>query len=426
VPLKAGKLTPLKVADRDAAALQWKTPASVLAALPAACLLPDHSSAAASDVFTKLAKAALLVNALGLGADEVRYLQQHGADFDNLDFNALTFAHWKRLRAYSALRDTLPGGEGTLPALFQWAGEAHPPAELSAKIAALTTWKAAEIERLIDPAHFDLLRLDAFRNEINLVKLRDALALGAKVGVDSGRLFDWARPGSKFWACKKIADDIRHVTRARFDQQDWEQIVKPLNDRLREHQKTALIAYLLVQQDVIDWGVRDAEGLFEFFLIDVQMDACMQTSRIKQAISSVQLFIQRCLLGLEERMVAYQEVGVPNEALDRGRWEWMQRYRVWEANRKVFLYPENWIVPELRDDKSDFYKELESELMQKDVNGETVQDAMKNYLFKLDEVANLKVVGLNVELTQQDNINSPPHPQRALPVFLPLVRHAGR
>ena len=29
-------------------------------------------------------------------------------------------------------------------------------------------------------------------------------------------------------------------------------------------------------------------------------------------------------------------------------WLWSKRYRVWEANRKIFLYPENWIEPELR------------------------------------------------------------------------------
>ena len=24
------------------------------------------------------------------------------------------------------------------------------------------------------------------------------------------------------------------------------------------------------------------------------------------------------------------------------KWEWRKRHRVWEANRKVFLFPENW------------------------------------------------------------------------------------
>src|SRR6266566_616348 len=31
-----------------------------------------------------------------------------------------------------------------------------------------------------------------------------------------------------------------------------------------------------------------------------------------------------------------------------GEWEWFKKYRVWDANRKIFLYPENWVEPELR------------------------------------------------------------------------------
>ena len=33
-------------------------------------------------------------------------------------------------------------------------------------------------------------------------------------------------------------------------------------------------------------------------------------------------------------------------------WAWLKRYRLWQANRKRFLYPENYIEPELRDDKT--------------------------------------------------------------------------
>ena len=39
-------------------------------------------------------------------------------------------------------------------------------------------------------------------------------------------------------------------------------------------------------------------------------------------------------------------------------WKWMSKYRVWEANRKVFLWPENWIEPELKIDRSQFFKDL--------------------------------------------------------------------
>jgi AAA+ superfamily predicted ATPase len=34
--------------------------------------------------------------------------------------------------------------------------------------------------------------------------------------------------------------------------------------------------------------------------------------------------------------------------MTRPTWQWRTRYRVWEANRKVFLYPENWVEPEPR------------------------------------------------------------------------------
>lgn len=44
------------------------------------------------------------------------------------------------------------------------------------------------------------------------------------------------------------------------------------------------------------------------------------------------------------------------------RWPWMKNYRVWEANRKTFVYPENWIEPDLKNDKSSYFKELEKEL----------------------------------------------------------------
>lgn len=397
--LKSGKLYWLEVSGQQPQDIQWKTATLAKATIPTSALLPDYSKGSEVDkVFIKLFKAALLVNGFKLSVDEVTYWQNYADDFDRFNINTVTLQQWQRLQAYTKLRNSLPKTKTNLLDLFEWAAKpvdatksGEKIAALSQKIADVTTWKPDNIDKLLKAEHFDLKRPEAFRNEVNLVKLQHALVVADKIAVDIDRLFEWAKPTSKFWVCHQIAEDIRKAIRARYDQEDWEKVVKPLNDQLRENQKLALISYLLVQEDLIKWGVVDADSLFEFFLIDVQMDACMETSRIKQAISSVQLFIQRCFLGLEDKY------GVKNDVLDRDRWEWMQRYRVWEANRKVFLYPENWIEPPLRDDKSPFYKELESELLQKDINTQTVQDALKSYLFKVDEVANLKVVGLFVE-----------------------------
>jgi hypothetical protein len=39
------------------------------------------------------------------------------------------------------------------------------------------------------------------------------------------------------------------------------------------------------------------------------------------------------------------EAKVDRLVINAKYWEWMKRYRVWEANRKIFLYPENWLGP---------------------------------------------------------------------------------
>ena len=134
--------------------------------------------------------------------------------------------------------------------------------------------------------------------------------------------------------------------------------------------------------------------VYEKFLIDVEMAPCMQTSRLKQAISSVQLFVQRCLMGLEPDVALTEESAT--------EWKWRKYYRVWEANRKVFLYPENWIEPELRDDKSPFFEDLEDELLQSEVTEATVEEAFLEYLEKLEDVARLDIVGM-YEQRQEDS-----------------------
>jgi hypothetical protein len=143
------------------------------------------------------------------------------------------------------------------------------------------------------------------------------------------------------------------------------QVLKPINDEMRQIQRDALVAYILHQMrsNPATAHIDTPDKLFEYFLMDVQMEPCMQTSRIRHALSSVQLFIERCLMNLEPRVAPSSF-----QSKQRKQWEWMKRYRVWEANRKVFLYPENWLEPELRDDQSPFFKETMSELLQGDIN----------------------------------------------------------
>ena len=393
VTLTASTLHPFDTGTTEVAELQWKTPTSTPAAIPSAALLPDHSTQGVTDVFKKLTKAALIINGFTITTAEAAYLEAHGADFDGFDFNAITLPQWKRLRAYTTLRDNVTGPTSTLIDLFGWASTTPPPAvdKLPERIAGATGWDQASVTALLTPAHFNLQRPDAFRNEVHLITLQKAIGVATRSTVTTDRLFAWANPTSSFWPTHAIAADIQAALRARYTQSDWEQVVKPLYDQLRGDQRDALIAYLLIQQPLRDWGVIDADSLFEFFLLDVQMGACLDTSRIKQAISSVQTFVQRCLLGLEK------DRGVKADVLDRQRWDWMQKYRVWEANRKVFAYPENWLKADLRDDPSPLFTQMQSGLLQKDINPATIDDALHSYVSGFDTIANLQPAGLAIE-----------------------------
>jgi hypothetical protein len=128
------------------------------------------------------------------------------------------------------------------------------------------------------------------------------------------------------------------------------------------------------------------DSLYEYFLIDTQTQPPVETSRIRLALSTVQLFIERVLRNLEPQVAAAD--------INAAQWEWMKRYRVWQANREVFVWPENWLYPELRDDQSPFFQQMMSALLQGDITDDAAASAYLDYLTSLEEVAKLEPCGL--------------------------------
>jgi len=257
-------------------------------------------------------------------------------------------------------------------------------------------WNPTEMDCLLSA--LELAGEDVSRVE-TLRRVHAAFSIAEQMGIQVEALLACATN-------EPIANDtgntvltLQNALRARYDDGAWLKLVQEINDPLRRLQRDALVAFVLhqLQQDPGTAHIDTSDKLFEWFLIDVEMDPCMKTSRIKQAISSVQLFIHRCLLNLEPRVAA--------SSIEAERWEWMKRYRVWEANRKVFLFPENWLEPELRDDKSPFFKELESEILQGDITEDTAAVALGHYLEKLDEVAKLEICGMHYEEHDLDEIS---------------------
>ena len=99
VQLEHGRAYALEIDASLVDKLSWKRAASAVQIVPAAFLLADDSTQAATGVFVSMRKAALVASGFDLDAAEIAFFQANPADFDGFDLNTFTLAHWKRLRA---------------------------------------------------------------------------------------------------------------------------------------------------------------------------------------------------------------------------------------------------------------------------------------------------------------------------------------
>ncbi len=193
-----------------------------------------------------------------------------------------------------------------------------------------------------------------------------------------------------------IAANFKNAVKAQYSPDQWRPIAQSVFDPLRRKKRDALVPYL-----VNALQLENSNQLFEYFLVDPGMEPVVQTSRIRLALSSIQTFIQRCFLNLENSN-ANAARNVAASAIPADFWYWMKRYRVWQANREIFLFPENWMEPEFRLDKTDLFQNLEGALLQGDVTPDLVEDAFNDYLKGLDLRARLDIVASYLDQDRSD------------------------
>ncbi|HET7560565.1 MAG TPA: neuraminidase-like domain-containing protein, partial [Limnochordia bacterium] len=400
IELTAGRLTAFRLTAKKVTAtlsLSWEREGMGRALIPAAQFYPATLVNAFTATYLRLLKAFTLSGALQLSVSEFTHFTDH-ADYrigGEGWLNALPVAE-----SHDAARtQALLGAAVALVQYRQWKGDLKltddrlipvlaDPAAMSADGRALlglvTGWAAGDVAALLSRfglAQGDLVHLADFG------RVGEAMKIVASLGIGAASLGDVTTNAPS----AALTRTLQEALRARHDPDEWLKVIQAINDALRSLRRDALVAYILHQLS-LDAGtahIDTPDKLYEWFLIDVEMDPCMLTSRLVLALSSVQLFIQRCLLNLEPQVAA--------SSINADEWAWMKRYRVWEANRKVFLWPENWLEPELRDNKSPFFKDLEGELLQSDITEDAAATALVHYLQKLDEVAKLEICGLYVE-----------------------------
>lgn len=372
----------------------------------------ELSAAAQPALYTSYAllhKVVRLMHVHGVTAlDDLRWLLDNAADVGVLAFGDLPvsaeppadrFGDWLALARLRLLRATVPSAPEVL----------RLGSKPASTLAQLRTAAAGFGLSADDLAKLDGGRRAPYRDLSFLNRLCAAAAQIKRLGVSATTCFAWADRDTDAVQAD-IARQVRQAAKSKYEAAAWLSTVMPMQDNLRERKRDGLLAHLIEKSlraespsVTVDGKVyvnrkywRNSEDVFNYFLIDVDMSACQLTSRIQEAISAVQTFVQRCLLNVEKPEVLISGAERADQvSLDAwSQWKWMKNYRIWEANRKIFLYPENWIEPALRDDKSPFFVELENELLQGDITDARAETALRHYLEKVHEVHDLEVVGM--------------------------------
>jgi Tc toxin complex TcA C-terminal TcB-binding domain/ABC toxin N-terminal region/Neuraminidase-like domain len=349
-----------------------------------------------------LNQAALFSASLSLTSDTVAWLLANAAALgwlrlDGLPYQtggaAIALTAWDQLVDALAFIGRYPPAANpadanapfTIQSVFALA--AAPGTTLGAlldRLAAVTGWDRQALTDLDSLFKYSTPDLSAYRSIGTYLALEKVTVPLRIMGVTVGAAQTFIGP-------QLNSDDaaaLRQALKARYDVSTWLGVLKTVIDPLRQQKRDALVAHILANSP----SMQSSDDLFDYILMDVEMCSCMSTSRIVAAHGTVQLFVQRCLLGIEPTAVA-------DAAADDGwnQWQWMNAYRVWQANREIFLWPENWIDETLRDDQSEIYDDLQNALRQNPLTDDGITSATIDYLQALDDIAYLEVMTMYYE-----------------------------
>lgn len=171
---------------------------------------------------------------------------------------------------------------------------------------------------------------------------------------------------------------------------------RALESLTAEHYSTALNAWFRTYCQPQGVRLRNRDELYSYLLIDNQVSAQVQTSRLAEAIASLQLYINRAVNRMED--------GTQTDVISRQfflDWSLYSRYSNWSGVSMLAYYPENYIDPTLRIGQTRMMDELLENISQGKLSQDAVEDAFKTYLTRFETVADLTVVN-----AYHDNVNS--------------------
>jgi hypothetical protein len=131
----------------------------------------------------------------------------------------------------------------------------------------------------------------------------------------------------------------------------------------------------------------DGDKFTEWFLIDMNCSSYQNTTRLSQAIETLQNMFFALRTEKLRELPALESWHLIEDSADFDQeWTWMGSYANWVAATRVFLYPENLLLPILRDGSkipptNEFQKDIVSTLLEtQPVSRQSALDAAAQYL----------------------------------------------
>ncbi|NBB08026.1 neuraminidase-like domain-containing protein [Pseudomonas sp. SLFW] len=160
--------------------------------------------------------------------------------------------------------------------------------------------------------------------------------------------------------------------------------------------RDALVAYYLGQlvpneESGAPDNIITPDDLYEYLLIDNQVSAEVDTSRVAQGIASVQQHVHAIYNGMEPGFGQIGDTVQHQQSMQQWQ-EAMSQYSTWAGYQALVDYPENYLDPTLRLGKTEAFEAFEGELAQARLTPDNVQKALGNYLARFEDIANLDTV----------------------------------
>jgi hypothetical protein len=132
-----------------------------------------------------------------------------------------------------------------------------------------------------------------------------------------------------------------------------------------------------------------ARKLGDRLFIDLQDNCCSKTNRVAMAIETMQQLIWKS--HTEDILSDYPDMKLNVDSFD-SVWQWMGSYGNWRASMFVYLYPENILLPSLKNNKtSGFRNVIKNTQNNRFFNPVSACETTEEYRKYLEDVSNLEL-----------------------------------